>query len=79
MEAESLQATLPPKVPVKRRVISHVEIFNTCKSQTEQLSKLKIKPFVKKIQNYRNKYTQHVRRKDKDRTATRNYEIKRSS
>ena len=40
------------------------------------LSKLKANPTVKKIQNYGNKWIQHVRRMDRDRhTATLNCEI----
>jgi hypothetical protein len=50
------------------------------KTSEEILSELKISPVVKKILNYRNKWTQHVRRMDRDRqtdrqTATLNYEI----
>jgi hypothetical protein len=34
------------------------------------LSELKINPAAKKIQNYRNKWIQHVRRMDRDRQTT---------
>jgi hypothetical protein len=37
------------------------------KTNEQVLSELKINPVVKKIQNYRNKYAQHVRRIDSDR------------
>ena len=40
------------------------------------LSEFKINPIVKKIQNYGNKWIQHVRRMDRDgQTATLNYGI----
>jgi hypothetical protein len=37
------------------------------KTNEDILSALKINPVVKKIQNYRNQWIQHVRRKDRDR------------
>jgi nitric oxide synthase oxygenase domain/subunit len=40
------------------------------------LSELKINPLVKKIQNYKNKWIQHVRQMDRDRqTGTLNYAV----
>ena len=40
------------------------------------LSQLKIRPVAEKIQNYRNKWMQHVQQMDSDRqTATLNFEI----
>jgi hypothetical protein len=44
------------------------------------LSEIKIIPVVEKIKNYRNKWTQHIERTDRDRqtdrqTATLNFEI----
>ena len=45
-------------------------------SSEDVLPELKISPVVKKIENYRNKWVQHVRRVDGDRqTATLNCEI----
>jgi len=41
-------------------------IWKDYKTNEHILSELKIKPVVKKIQNYRNKYVQHFRQMDKD-------------
>ena len=46
------------------------------KTNDDILSAFTTNPVVKKIQNYRNQWIQHVRRTDRDRqTATLNYEI----
>jgi hypothetical protein len=45
------------------------------KTNDDILSALTINPVVKKIQNYRNQWIQHVRRMDRRQTATLNYEI----
>jgi hypothetical protein len=39
------------------------------KANEDILSELKINPVVKKIQNYINKWIQHVRRMDRDRLS----------
>ena len=75
MESKSLalQYYCIPKYYQKLQFYSNIcSVFGTCKYPNVLhtkyvLHKLKINPAVKKIQNYRNKWIRHVRRRDRDR------------
>ena len=62
------------EMKLMKRVTKHT--WQDYKTTESILSKLKTNPVVKKIQNYGNKWIQHVRRMDGDRqTATLNCEV----